>query len=291
MKGLTTAQKEVLHLMMVEHLSVKEIALRRGTSVQNIHQHIEKLRKKSALNQENESALKFGGVVSTRTKKAYWRFHKLHFVMRPYYLEPRYQKYRRDLGNYGINFGEWVFIFHEDIVEMRLKENVDFVSAQKWEALSKAQASFQRTLTRAENKYGFRIVKDQKANVRIRDQHLAATGSGVAKARKDDTYVSIRGVHDGKIYFVFDKSRGVAEHEYVHSDLAISDSEKFEPFFNSIRHHPHYLPHESKEILDTILAVQLEYAQNMREHVAVMREIKEGLREMREVLRQKNRNI
>jgi hypothetical protein len=167
---------------------------------------------------------------------------------------------------------------------MRLKELVDFKSPSKWDALGRAQMAFNRDLRRAEDKYGFRIIKAQKANIRLVDQHLAATGSGLAKARKSDSYVTLRGVKDGKVWFVFDKSKGPQEHEYVHSDLAISDSERIEPYFNSIRSGQCYLPHETKHILDTMLAVQERYAQNMESHVAVMKEIRQGLAELREAV-------
>jgi len=280
MADLTKTQQGVLHLLMVEHMRPQDIAIRRGTSIQNIHQIIKKLRKKGALDKQNLTGLNRRGVVSKKTS-AFWRFHKLHFVMRPYYFEPRYEMYRKKFGNYGINYGDWVFTFHADIVEMRLKEGVDFVDAHKYQARAKSELSFNKYLTLAGNKYGFHVIKDQKANIRIVDQHLACTGSGVAKGRHTTDYVQIRGVHDNKVYFVFDKSKGPVEHEYVHSDLAISDSETFEPYFNSIRHEQHYLPHETKQILDTILSVQLQYAENMKEHVAVMKEIREGLKELR----------
>ncbi len=208
----------------------------------------------------------------------------MHFVVRPFYFEPRFHKWRLKRGNIFYS-GDWRFVLHEDIVEVQIKEFVDFVSVSKWEALDKAFRSFNRQLSIESNRYGFHVFKEGKANIRICDQHLEESNSGVAKARRDENYVAIRGFHDNKTYFTFDKSKGLVNKEYVHSDLAISDSEKFEPFFNSIRYNDFYLPHESKKIIDNILDVQLRHAENIDLHLKVLSKMDKTLKDIRDSLK------
>lgn len=279
---LTKVQEEVLYDLMNNNLTPVQIASRRRTSRQNINQIINKIRKKGYLSNQNYNALQNRGGVTVSGKKsvAVWRFHNLHFVIKPFYFEPRYHKWRLTRGNVFYS-GDWRFVLHEDLVEMQVKEFVDFVDVSKFRCVEKMFFSFNKFLTIEANRYGFHVFKDGKCNVRICNQHLEQSNSGLAKGRKDDSYVSVRGVHDNKVYFIFDKSKGFRNHEYVHSDLAVSDSEKFEPFFNSIRYNDCYLPHEVKVILDTILDVQKEYAVNIKLHLEVLGEIRDALKEFR----------
>jgi hypothetical protein len=286
-KHITEQQDKVLQLIL-EGMDINDIALRLGTTPQNIGQIRQRIYKKGLLSLANKNAFKKGGVVTLESRKARWRWERLHFLIKPYHFEPRYHRIRKDKGNTGIEYGEWLIHLHEDEVEVVLKKGGQFYSENKWEALEKGRLSFNKYLTFAGNEYGFHVVKERKANIRIVDQHLACEGSGVAKGRRSDTHVTIRGIHDNKIFFVFDRSRGPQEHEYTHSDLAISDSDKFEPFFNSIRYHRHYLPHEMTQMLDTMLGVQKAYAENIEKHLVVMDKMSNSLDEQNKIIKKQN---
>jgi hypothetical protein len=278
---LTKIQQQVLMLILNEHLNQSQIARRLQTSKQNVNQVVTRLRQLGVLDKQNHSALLRG--VAVTHLSALWRYHHLHFTIHPYYFEPRYYKQRKVSNIFY--YGDWRFRLHEDMIEMQIRELVDFQSATKWEALDKMFQSFNKYLNLVSNKYGFQVYKDMKATIKICNQHLECSNSGVAKG-KGEGHIAIKGVHDNKTYFVFDTSKGTLNHEYTHPDLAISDSEKFEPFFNSIRTEPHYLPHESKYILDTIVNTQREYADQIKLHLKVQTETLETLKAIKDNLRQ-----
>ena len=285
-KGLTKVQREVLHYLTVLKLSPKEILSRRGGTPQNLGQIIKKLGKKGYLDDQNKNAFIKGGVPSVL--KAKWRYHALQFIVRPYYFYPRYKRTREQSGNYGINYGDWVFRLHDDMVEVYLKEFVDFADVSKYEAIDKARASFNKYVSRAAEKYGFEYVKDQKVNIKLVKHHLACSGSGVAKARKDARYAQLCSYRDGKVFFTFDASRGLREHEYVHPDRAVSDSEKLEPVFNSYVNNDCMMPHEMTAYLQTIIKVQADYAANIQQHLVVMQKMSDTLDQQNKIIKKQN---
>jgi hypothetical protein len=49
-------------------------------------------------------------------------------VISPYYFYPRYHKIRKEKGNYGIYHKDWLVKLHPEMVELQLKEDIDFSS-------------------------------------------------------------------------------------------------------------------------------------------------------------------
>ena len=234
---LTPSEHDVLHKLNKEFLTVKQIANRRGTTTQNIYKLIGKLKKKGCFDSTRNIGCKPTPPISMKGLKNHhiitklWRYHALHFVIKPYYFYPRFHKIRTELGNYSIPHRDWTIKLHPDMVEMQLKPLVDFASPDKWETTRNAEESFNRTLRELSNKYGFHVWKEGKANIMLVNHHLSQNPSEIANAR-DGAYLKIKG-KDGKIWFTIDKSKG-NEHEYQHPDRALTDSEKIEPHFNDL---------------------------------------------------------
>ena len=232
---LTPSEQDVLYKLNKEFLTPNQIANRRGTSNKAVYKIIKKLREKSCLDSTGNEGLKTTPPVSMKGLKNHhiitklWRYHALHFVIKPYYFYPRFHKIRTELGNYSIPYRDWTIKLHPDMVEVQLKPLVDFASPDKWEATRNAEESFNRTVREICNKFGFHIWKEGKANIKLVNHHLSRNPSEIANAR-DGEYLAIKGI-DGKIWFNIDKSKG-AEHEYLHPDRALTDSERIEPYFN-----------------------------------------------------------
>jgi len=271
---LTRAQYEVFDMLTREFLIVKQIANRRGTSVQNIYKLIKKLRKKGWLNSIEGTGLKFQPPISMKGFKGHkiitklWRYHALHFVIKPYYFYPRFHKIRTELGNYSIPYRDWTIKLHPDMVEMQLKPLIDFASPDKWEATRKAEESFNRTLRDLSNKYGFHVWKEGKANIRLVNHHLSRNPSEIANAR-DGAYLKIKGI-DGKIWFTIDKSKG-NEHEYQHPERALTDSEIIEPHFNDLLYNNPPVLSEVWELVAEITKYQRETAAGLNSVVEIMK--------------------
>lgn len=240
---LPPKQKQVYDLIVDEGLDRHAIHCRLRITERMVDYHKAALKKKGWLENDGiRPSLKGTPVNLNPIKKdriiiKKWRYHKLHFVIKPYYFYPRYEKIQKEVGNYGINYGDWVIFLNADVVQVKLRAGVDFSNPDKWQCTNMAQESFERVMRNITNQYGFEIWKERNCNIRLVDQHLARNPSELANANekiRDGAYLQIRG-HDGKVFFTLDKSKG-AEHEYVHPDRALSDSEKIEPHLNDMIH-------------------------------------------------------
>ena len=83
---LTKNQKEILHLLLKEFLTPKDIASRRGISKQSVYKTIRKLKEKGAIislqYNHYQRGLQFGGVLPplpTSNKKEIFRYHSHQF--------------------------------------------------------------------------------------------------------------------------------------------------------------------------------------------------------------------
>jgi predicted DNA-binding protein (UPF0251 family) len=239
---LTPLQAEIIYLLNSEGLTQSQIAIRRGTSRQAINHIIKDLKQKDIGIKPCQPSPPQVNIVSTSaegtniqnptpnldTKK--WRFHALHFVITPYYFYPRYEKIRTEKGNWGIGWREWTIKLNPGMVEIQLKPQHDFADGNKWLAIEKAQNSLNKAMFELGNRFGFEVWKEGKANIRLVNQHFAQSPSELGKASKG--FIQVRG-YDNKVYFQVDKSKGW-EHEYVHADRALMDSEKIEPYLNDM---------------------------------------------------------
>lgn len=221
-------QTEIYWLYFEEDLSQKQIAQRLGITQQAVSKNIIKIKQLRPGCEKRD-------MVNIKSSK-FWRYHALHFVVTPYYFYPRYAKIRAGRGDYFLNHREWKIKLYEKKVELRLRKGFDFLDEDKFEAMQKAEDSLNRTLFEISNKYGFEYKKEGRIAIKLCKQHLAKTNSPLAKARKGQ-YMQIRGV-DGKVWFLIDKSKGILEHEYVHSKRLLSDSDAVEPFLNDLLQHP-----------------------------------------------------
>lgn len=253
-KKLTPTQAEVLFLHSVEFLTSEAIAFRRHTTVRAVNKTLARLKKIGALKGlGNLGSSKLGGVSQKRSSdEMFWRLHNLHFVIKPFYFYPRYERMRDSLGGYSIEYRDWTVTFHEEVIEVREKKFHDFRDKDKFKSLAKGSDSFNRTLRELESKYGFIAGKEGKANIRLVDHHLAHVNSDFSKNVADDEHILIKGF-DGKVWLCFDKSTGIKEEEYVHSKRAVSDSEIMSPMLNEVREH--YIEYKEHLTLKSVMAL------------------------------------
>lgn len=232
MGKLTALQVEIYRLYKSENLTQKEIAHRLGKTQQAISLQLLKIKRTYSL---QTTCIKKGVVTPKSIQKGskFWRFHALHFVVTPYYFFPRYARIMETRGNYSIMRGDWKIRLNEKKVEIVLRRGFDFVSDDKYESMRLAEVSLNRTLFQISNEFGFAHDKEGRIAIKLVKQHLARTNSSMAKANKGE-FIQIRGI-DGKIWFLMDKSKGLLEHEYVHSKRLLSDSDRIEAFLNDLR--------------------------------------------------------
>ncbi len=279
---LSKDQEQVLFYLTKEFLTPKDIAYRRGTTPQAVYKLMGKLRKKGYL----EGGCRKRGRVSIRTPKnikKMWELHALHFIIKPYYFYPRYDEIRKKIGNYGIRYREWTIMLHPDSVRIQSREKIRFIHEDKDQAIAMAQESFNRLLYDIQNRYGFEVWKDKKANIRNVNGELARSPSEVGEAMKGK-FIQIRG-HDGKVCFKVDKSK-LAEHEYPHPENYYDDSEVIEPYIQDWLYKKplknSQLQEENSKIMKFVLESQKGFAQEINMHKEQLRQmvkVTKGLKE------------
>lgn len=220
---------EIKELYFEENFTQKQIADRLEISQQRVSQVIAEIKQK-------EGTSKKVGVLTQKPEKMgskFWRFHALHFLIYPYYFFPRYHRTRSERGTHYFTHRDWKVNIHEDTIELVLRKGFDFAHVDKWEALQMAQESLNRALWELSNKLGFKYAKEGRIAVKLVKQHLANTNSPLAKSQKGQ-YIKIKGT-DGKVWLIIDKSKGIMEHEFVHTGRELSDSETIAAVLNDLR--------------------------------------------------------
>jgi len=240
-KQVQIGVKKNLNLTIYEELksglNPAQISKKYGWSKSRISNHVKSLKDQNLIKKigygvweivENmlpENKFKQGVPLSPQVQKK-WRFHNIHYVIEPFQFAPRYAQ----IINSIIDWREWKAKFHKKTIEIQLRSKHDFIDVDKYKVIREADESFNRTLFELQNKYGFQAWKQGEANIKLVNQHLARTPSGIADTREGKEHLKIRS-KDGKIFFLTDKSKS-SEHEYVNPTRAIVDSEKVEPYLN-----------------------------------------------------------
>jgi hypothetical protein len=294
-KRLTSVEEEVLKFSIKEGLSVKDISHRRKTNIQNTYKILKNCYKKLSKNNKNmvekyryktskPIMVEKPHLLKKRDQnqlKKYWRYHNLHFVIKPTFLSPNYHLIRKQYGNYSIKYKGWVIHLNKETVEMQTAKKWDYKSLDLYEATDKAQHHFNMILNLVSKKYGFEVWKEGEANIRLVQHHLARSPSEIANAR-EGAHLQIRN-EKGRVWFVVDKSK-VAEHEYIDSNC-LQDSEIIEPYFNDWLKNK---PPTNSELLQYLTAVarnQDVYNENIKLHLKVIAEMGETMRAIREGLK------
>ena len=230
-QNLTKKEQEILDLINSNEYSIKDIAKRRGTSVQTVYYFIKKLNKKGWKISTKRLLLKNRGVVPSifeKQKLNIWRYHALQFEIKPYYFFPRYHEFRKKQGNRCMSYSNWRVILYKTKVIIWLKAGVDFKDKERYTAVENAEHSFNKVLFEIANRYGFEYEKNKQVNIKLLKHHLAYTNPDEFDSiTKDNVFVTYRG-KDGKIFLQYDRSKGVKEREYVHNDTCIDDSDRIE---------------------------------------------------------------
>jgi biotin operon repressor len=111
---LTKKESEVLDLMNSNSYTKEDIANRLKISKSMLYRYMRKLNKKGwEISSGNERSQKR---VHVSPKSKLWRYHNLHFVIKPYYFFPRYKKL---IGSMEIKHGSWLVSLHRNVIEFQ----------------------------------------------------------------------------------------------------------------------------------------------------------------------------
>jgi len=227
-KELTTAQKEVLHLITEEFLTLKQIAQRRHCSLQAVYKITAQIKKKGLLGIGLNKVEK----VEPTFNQSDLRLHGQEFNIRILWQDNKYQEL--------LTKSNTLFL---DSNTIRLyKNSIEAYSGQSFfgktvnEVEKKSLEYWQRFLTRLEHDLKVSLIKNKARNIKIVNQHWARGDSEVSdNATKNKERVWVYAEEDGKLAFITDDSFGFREDETVHPTTAKIDRKAIDKQINDWR--------------------------------------------------------
>lgn len=266
--SLGLAEQEILHLVTDEFLTVKQIALRRQTSLTAVYKVLNKLRKKGVLTVTNEGVEKSQGTHSPI------RLHGQEFNIRILWQDQKYQAKLRQSNI--IFFDSNTIKLYRNSVEIFCGQS--FFGKDEREADSKSMAYFTRFLRRLENELQIILLKNRSLNIKEVKHEFAHTNSEIYQNAKDHKErIFVYAEEDGRLAFITDNSFKFNEDETVHPQTAKPDRKAIDKQVNDWRLHDPPTNSELAQISKGIQENQLLFAENISTHIKAIQDLGAGV--------------
>lgn len=226
--SLTDAEKEILHLITEEFLTIKQIAKQRNCSLQAVYKTIKNLKKKGAY----DSGLNKVEKVESTFNQSDLRLHGQEINLRIIQQSPKYQNELNKSNTLFLD-GNTIRLYKNSI---EIYSGQSFYGKQVNEAESKSLDYWKRFMVRLEHDLGLILVKNRARNIKIVNQHWARGNSEICdNSREFRERVWVYAEEDGKLAFITDDSFGFREDETVHPITAKIDRKAIDKQVNDWR--------------------------------------------------------
>lgn len=236
-KDLSAAQKDVLFLLTQEFLTVKQVAIRRKTTVQAIYKIIRKLKKKGSLGMNNRGFKGVENIKPTFKPPKHFKPHKIRlhgqeFNIKILFKDHRYKDLLKKCNLLHID-GNTIRLF-KDAIEVYSGQSFYADTVQK--ATVRSFNYWNRLFIRLENEFNVIILKPKYQNIKLVNQHYAEVNNELAEeSEKKGDKIRVYTTDDGKLWFTIDNSFNLHEAETVHPSTAQHDIATVVSFFNDLR--------------------------------------------------------
>ncbi len=228
-KELTPAEKEILHLISDEFLTVKQIQQRRNCSKQAVYKIIRKLKQKGALDsglrkvyQNRPTNLPINSI----------RLHGQEWNLKVLWQDHYFQKQLRKCNVLFID-GNTIKLYRNSI---EVYSDNSFFGADERQADKSSQEYWKRFFARLEHEFKVILMKDRSHNIKEVNHHYARIDSKLCEHAIENKYkIRIFAEEDGKLCYLTDNSFGLKEDETVHPVTAKQDRESISKHINDIR--------------------------------------------------------
>jgi DNA-binding Lrp family transcriptional regulator len=206
---LSRIQKEIIHLVSDEFLTIKQIAERRKCSLQAVYKIITKIKEKGFL----DGALNKVEKVPTTFHPTDIRLHGQELNIRILWQDNKYQELLNKSNTLFLD-GNTIRLYKNSI---EIYSGQTFFGKEVNDAEKRSLEYLQRFLARLEHELKIGIIKNKARNIKIVNQHFARGDSEIAdNAIKNRERVWVYAEEDGKLAFITDDSFGFKEDETVH---------------------------------------------------------------------------
>lgn len=271
---LPKEQAEILKMLTVDYLTVKQIASRREKSVRSVYKIVAKLKKKGLLAGGSQRGftnpgvpLRGGGFTTENKYLKEIRLHAEHFLV-DFISVPRGFRSRFPVGSRLVVDGDTVF-FWRDKVE--IYSNRSFFGSDV-DVCDRDSFSFWSVfLRKLEDRFGLILLKPGVSNVlRVRAEFAEVGNELAVVSRKEREKIRVIG-GDGRAWLVADFSHSLDELETVHKDRSKEDMGLVvAPFFNDLRKNP--------VLLSEVVGIVASLARESRETASGLRAVVELLK-------------
>ena len=228
----TKVENEVLNLLM-EHLTIKQIAIRRRTKTKTVYKSIQNLRKKGAISKPFFKVEKKRGTSPIKDIQTGIRLHSQEINIKILYQS---QQYKQTLSacNYLIIDDNTIKLYRNSI---EIYINHSFFNKTVDGAHADSLIYLKRIIGRLEYRLKLILTKPSHQNIKIVKEHYAEINNGIAKqAERTGQNISIKTSEDGQTWFICDNSYNLYEGETIHSGTAKQDmGEVLAPYLNDLR--------------------------------------------------------
>ena len=234
--NLTKTEKEILRLITEEHLTIKQIIVRRKCSRQVVYKHFRNLKTKGALNiglQKTEK--EFGSCQPIKKDVNQIRLHGQEFNIKIIQQDQNYQKLLRKSNIVYIN--DHTIKLHENSIEVYAGKGASFYGRNAQEADNTASEYWQKFFTRLEHELKVILIKERSRNIKEVNHHYARGESEICEnvLREEGKNIRVFCPIDGKLAFITDESFMSKEDETVHPVTAKQDRDNIDKHINDWR--------------------------------------------------------
>lgn len=287
-KKLTPTEEQVLNLITEEFLTIKQVSLRRQTSIQAVYKTLKKLKEKGALTGGLKEVEKNQGSDFKPSNQI--RLHGQEFNIKILYQDKTYQK---QLNKSNILFLEGHTIkLYRNSIEVYAGEGTSFFADNPDRAFSKSLKYWKKFFHRLEHELKSILIKPRSRNIRQVNAHYARGNSEISeKAIEEHKQIRIYAEEDGKLAFITDDSFGFKEDETVHPktskpdrkaiDKQVNDWRKFNPPTNSqlSTHLAKLIKINTKDMIK-----REEYSRDIVEHKEAIKKLGRGINKLTKVI-------
>ncbi len=227
---LTISEQEIIDMLVVEKLTIKQIASRRKTSIQAVYQIVQNLKEKGAFTTGHKKVENFGGSIQLPLKNGI-RLHAEQWLIKILWKPDSFQKFI----NTKIHKDNNEIRIHDDSIEVYSVHS--FFGSDTWAATAKSIDYWNFFFAKLEQELRVIFLKSGSTNIKRVKAEYAHIRNGLAiQAEAEGAKIQIRAREDGKVWFVIDNSFNLHEAETKHPQTAHKDMrDVVEPFFNDLR--------------------------------------------------------
>lgn len=294
MEKLSPIQRQILRLTVVDGLTVKQIANRRGTTEAAVYKIIRKLKKKGYAKYISQWGLTKTDpplTIQPPTNKLQHgiRLHGQEFNCKILWKSPAYDKLLRSKNL--IYFDNNTVRLYRDSVEVYSAEHREWLAEDEQRATALSMRYWSSFFGQLEQRLHVILIKGMNTRIRQVNAHYAEINNELAKDANDrKVRISIFGTDDAKLWFKIDNSWQLNEAETLHSDRSKQDMQQIKRFFNDVRDNNPPTVTELTKIIHDVAVNQQMYAENIVAHIAAIQQLGHGVEKLTKLLETMEKN-